>query len=177
MGAGRTLRIILLALFVPMLAACGFQPMYAERDSGASTATAWRQVDIAPLKTRTGQLVRNALLAGTAPATEGNGRYELRLEVTEEEQTMAITSRRGTAHKRLILAAGYALHDKRTGRLLTKGRTFADTSYSITRQHFADLASRDHARRTLARILAQDVRTRVSAWLARHETGSAKAGP
>ena len=162
---------LVLLLMMPALVGCGsFQPLYGERADGASVADAWRQVDVEQQTTRPGQLVRNALLAAVPPAREGAGRYVLGFTVREEEEGITTTSRQGAAHKRLIFNVGYELRDKRTGRVLTSGNTFADTSYAVTRQHFADIAARDQARRTLAKVLAQDLRTRVSAWLARHHT-------
>ncbi len=161
--SGRALaRVALLGLPL-LLGGCGFSPMYG----GDGGALSWRQVEVAPQRTRAGQLVRNALLAGVAPADAGGGAYVLDFSVQEREEGIISREDIGTARQRYSMTLEYELSDRRTGRVLTRGRTLADVSYAITRQHFADEAARAQARETVADVLARDVRARVASWLAR----------
>ena len=154
-----------LALGLPLvLTACGFQPLYGERGAGASASAALQDMDIAPQTTRTGQLVRNELLSGVAPAAARGGRYILDFTTTEKEETAIVTFKSGARQKRYILNVSYTLTRRGSSKVLTSGKTFAEASYTITRQPAADMQARIHAAETAARVAAGDIRTRLAAW-------------
>ncbi len=150
----RLLPLVVLLPLLPGMAGCGFSPLYgggAQRGAEARLST----MEIAPQTTRTGQLIRNAMLEGIAPAQAGGGRYHL-----------SFTAKESVGTKRLVLDVDYVLSDRRTGKVLTTGKTFADISYAETRQPVSDIQARKNAREAAARVVAHDIRTRLAAWLA-----------
>ncbi len=159
-------RAVIAGLFAsPLLGGCGFQPLYAERDGAPGVETILRGIDVVPLTTRTGQLVRNALLEGIAPADAGGGRYRLEMDVKEKEQAAILSARDESTQNRLVIDVTYRLVDAATGKVVHEGRTFAEGTYTHTRLPVANIQARESAREALARVLATDIRTRLAAWL------------
>ena len=160
--------LAMLLLTAPLLGGCGFRPLYGETAEGRSVEAELRSVEIAPATDRTGQLIRNAMLEGIAPADAGGGRYRLEMTVNELEERAIISSRDDSTQQRLVINVAYRLIDGATGRVVNEGRTFADTTYTRTRLPVANQQARESAREALARVLAGDIRTRLAAWLADH---------
>jgi LPS-assembly lipoprotein len=160
-------RVMITGLFLlPLLAGCGFQPLYAERESGLAVDQALRGMNVAPQTSRTGQLVRNALLEGIPPAESGGGRWRLEMDVREHEYSAVVSNRDDSTQNRLVIDVAYRVADASTGRIVHEGKTFAETTYTRTRLPVANIRARESAREALARVLAMDIRTRLAAWLA-----------
>ncbi len=165
----KNLRILslLAALGVlPALAGCGFSPLYGTAGGTEDVEARLVSMEVAPPATRTDQLVRNAFLEGIAPSRTGGGRYLLSLSTEEKQQTSIVSFDRKTPQNRYILNVSYTLSDRTTGKTLTSGKTFAEVSYTKTRQPVADIQALNKARETAARVVAQDIRTRLAAWMA-----------
>ena len=157
---------LLLFVLAPALAACGFSPLYGESTTGQNVEAALRDIQISPQQTRIGQLVRNALLEGIPPAAEGSGPLRLDFSVTEKEESAIIAANSDSTQQRLTFDVSYQLVDTRSGRVVHKGSTFADTTYTRTRLPIANERARDSAREALARIIARDMRMRLASYLA-----------
>lgn len=155
-------RSFLFAIAALPLTGCGWRPLYGT--SGGVSASL-REVDVAAQTTRLGQLVRNAFLAGVPPAAEGQGRYLLAFTTREEEAKTVVASTSDARQYRYRLLADFTLKDKKSGKVVLKGSTFADTSYLTTRLPLADRQAKEHAQQAAAQTLADDLRTRIAAWL------------
>ncbi len=166
----RILACILLIALMPALSACGFSPLYGESTAGQSVEAAFRDIEVSPQSTRTGQLVRNALLEGIPPAEEGGGPLRLDFSVKEKEASAIVAGNSDSTQNRLTFDVSYQLVDTRTGRIVHQGKTFADTTFTRTRLPIANERARDSAREALARIIARDMRTRIASYLATHGT-------
>ena len=154
----------ILLMLTLLLAACGFSPMYAQRPDGANPALALAQVDVKPPASRLEQMVRNELLRNVPPAQQGAGAYQLNLTVTESEASLLGLG--GVTRQRLI--ATFSLTEKEGGKILFQGKSFADATFHKLGRQFADERAKEAAQRTAAKILAEDIRTRLAAWFARH---------
>ncbi len=165
----KNLRILSLFAFLgvlPALAGCGFSPLYGTAGGSGDVEAQLVSMEVAPPATRTDQLVRNALLEGIAPSQAGGGKYLLSLRTEEKQQTSILSFDRKTPQNRYILNVSYTLSDRETGKTLTSGKTFAEVSYTKTRQPVADIQALNKAKETAARVVAQDIRTRLAAWMA-----------
>ncbi len=160
------LRKAFLLVLLPALAGCGFSPLYGTGEGGGNVEARLVAMEVAPPATRTDQLVRNALLEGIAPSRTGGGKYLLTFRTEEKQQTSILSFDRKTPQSRYILNVTYTLSDRETGKPLTSGRTFAEVSYTKTRQPVADIQALNKAKETAARVVAQDIRTRLAAWMA-----------
>jgi len=149
-----------------LLGGCGFHPLYGGGDAPGSVEAALVDIDITPQTTRIGQLVRNELLSGVAPASAGGGSRVLDFSATEKETAAVVSFNSGEAQNRYILNVEYVLKDRSSGKALTRGKTFSEVSYTVTRQPVADMQARNRAAETAARVVARDIRTRLAAWLA-----------
>ena len=150
------------------LSGCGFHPLYGDGGAAGSVEAALIDIDVAPQTTRTGQLVRNEILSGVAPASAGGGARVLDLTIGEKETPAVVSFNSGDAQNRYILNVSYVLKARGSGRVLTRGKTFSEVSYTVTRQPAADMQARIRAVETAARVAAGDIRTRLAAWLAAH---------
>ena len=149
------------------LSGCGFHPLYGDSGGAGSVEAALTGIDVAPQTTRAGQLVRNEILSGIAPASAGGGARVLDFTAEEKETPAVVSFNSGNAQNRYILNVAYVLKT-RGGRVLTRGKTFSEVSYTVTRQPAADMQARIRASETAARVAAEDIRTRLAAWLAAH---------
>ena len=166
-GSARTITMLALLLTMLLLAGCGFSPMYAERAADGAALHGWEQVDVAPPADRLTQLVYNELLQNRPPAQRGNRPYVLTMKVAEEEADLL-----GDRLQRIRVKAEFALMRRTDGRVLMQGRTYGDASYHTTRLHLADAQARAAAMKTAARLVAEDIRTRISAYFARTATNA-----
>ncbi len=161
------LAYILVALSIAaMLGGCGFRPLYSEK-GGESVETLLRGAEVAPQRSRTGQLIRNAFLEGIPPAAAGGGGYRVNFRHSAKTLDAVVSFSGSKTHKRYVLNVDYSLSNAE-GKELTNGKTFAEVSYTETGHTFSDDQARDNAIETAARVVARDMRTRLAAWLASH---------
>jgi len=148
-----------------LLAGCGFQPMYAERNATVFDGD-MAAVEVGLIQERTGQLVRDALIDGIdrkgRAATAR--RYQLDVEVAEAIRTVAVQRDTVSTRANLTLTANYRLVDAKTGELLFRGSARTISAYDISTEPFAEQTSADDARRTGSRDLATGILIQVSVY-------------
>ena len=165
---GRAVMALAAVLVALLLSSCGLSPMYAER-ADVGGAAGWEQVDVAPPANRLEQLVFTELLRNRPPEKSGGRPYELSFTVQEDEAATL-----GSRLWRVRLKADFSLKERASGKVLMRGRTFGDASYEKTRMHFADASARDAARKTAAKLIAEDMRRQVVAFFARGMPATAR---
>lgn len=158
----------LLGLSVLTLAACGFRPLYGGDLGGAAITAELGTVRIGELDDRLGQMVRNELLDLVTPLGQvPNARYVLQIDLFEEKEGLAIERDATITRFNLTLTASYDLLDARTRVRLNTGSVRATAAYNVLRAEFANvLAERDAEART-ARVVAEEIKTRLSIYFAR----------
>jgi LPS-assembly lipoprotein len=168
-------RFFLVALAAGSLAGCGFEPVYGDRTVRERTpggpATAQIRDDMAgiwvePIPDRIGQILRNQLidlLNGTNEPTQPL----YRLEVTLKQLKQAVLERRETLETatNLIIIANYKLKAP-NGDLLTANQSRSIVLYNQLSSPYATVAAEDYARDRALRPLAEDMRLRLSLYLA-----------
>ena len=144
-----------------LLGGCGYKPLYGQLDDAGSLD--FSDIEINPQSSRTGQLVRNELLAGIAPAMRRSRkkRYVLDFSISEADDTTIISH-----HSRYTMRAKFTLVAKGNGMRLLSGKTFAEASYTKVRQPVANMQARINASKRAARVIADNIRTRIAAHLA-----------
>ncbi len=146
------------------LAGCSHKPLYGRDASGNSVAGALGQVAIDDQKTRAGQLLRNELISSFGGLGSG-ARYVLKMDVTEKTQSVSSVAFERTKRMRYRLSTKYALLDA-SGQALTEGSSFSAVPYDTIDEPVADIRAAENARDRASRELAQDIRLRISAFLA-----------
>ncbi|MEL6968421.1 MAG: LPS assembly lipoprotein LptE [Pseudomonadota bacterium] len=164
----------LLLGLVAGLAACSAEPLAtAGAPSGlrvgleaSNTSEVLSKIDIAPVKNRVAQQVRNSLLFamnGGKPDAVGTGNYDLVLDVTHRSQNVAVEANSLTATaSRVIILVSYDLVDKSTKKVVAAGRRQSVASYDRTPQSFANQRALRDAQDRAAREVAQQLRLAVA---------------
>lgn len=157
-----------------MFAGCGFRPMYGERADGGGAAAGLRQVRVARILERNGQLMRRRLEERLA-TDESAARYDLRVGLAFGAEAQGF-GRDGTPTRvRFTGTATWLLFD--TGsppRLVARGmeRTF-DAFNVPENQFFSSDTSRMAMEQRLVDQLAEDI---VRSLSVRFEAGPPQAG-
>lgn len=166
------LKILFLVLSLP---ACGFEPLYVERDSSegfyykgnfdTSVSDEIKQIKVEPIADRIGQLVRNELLDSFTPlGIPSTPKYRLQVEniskhVAEQAMRDDITATR----ERVEYKLDYVLYDE-NGEELVKGDTLALLGYDIMSNPYSTTMSQKKIEKDAAKIMADDISLRIGAY-------------
>lgn len=146
-----------------VLAACGFQPLYGEREHGGETLAALADVLIAPIPDRLGQVVRNHLLDILTPrGTRVQARYRLTVTLRKAKEGLAFEQDESVTRFDVTIAADYALAEIASGDTVAKGTARAIASYNVVRSDFANIAAERDAELRLARELSDEIALRLA---------------
>ena len=163
---------LLLCVF---LAGCGFRPLNngaAAPGTGTGDQTVQTTVldelaaiQIAPLSDRAGQQMHNLLRDRLNPSGQpGAPKYELQVQLRETIRELAFESDETATRADLTIVANYSLRRFDNQKTITSGRTRSISSYNILERQFASTISEADARRRTLRDIANDIRTRLSAY-------------
>lgn len=151
----------LIAGFALLVAACGFQPMYAPSGGGPAIGP----VQIAEIEGKAGHVLRTEL--SRILAVENDGSPPMRLEITLSEQVTPLGIRRDESATRaeLRLIANYVLTPPDDGPAM-RGSVFTVVTYDIPTAAFGEIAAQDDARERAAETMAQRFRAELALRLA-----------
>ena len=164
----RKAQLILLMAVAMVLAGCGFKPMYGSSPGNAGVSSELAAVVIPEATDRTGQLIRNDLIS-TMKAGTGGEKYSLSLKIEEKNSGIIKKTLPAVTRQAVNLKVEYELMERATGNIVTSGKTFANVSYDVIRQPFADMQAETDARERAALEVAGDVRTRLAAYFAKQQ--------
>jgi LPS-assembly lipoprotein len=158
-------RFLVALLLLGSLGGCAYRPLYGKHTAGGDVVTVLRSIAVVEQTTRVGQVVRNELisaLGGVADAPQ----FTLRLVVSEGKVGVSSLSGTTVTRVRYHVAAGYTMLETSTGRQVTFGNSTSAISYDTNLEPIADLQSAETARNRAAREVAQDIKLRLSAFVA-----------
>ena len=148
--------------------ACGFQPLYGEREHGLETLAALAAVRIAPIPDRIGQVVRNHLLDRLTPrGAPAAARYRLTVTLRKAKEGLAFQQDESVTRFDVTLTAAYELSDIASGDTLAKGSARSIASYNVVRSDFANTAAERDAELRLAREVSEEIALRLAVALGR----------
>jgi LPS-assembly lipoprotein len=158
-----------LALALPLVLGGCFQPLYGPLAGGGSLESELQAIAVNPIvPDRIGHYLENEL----AFAFNGTGstvvpKYRLTVTLRERVQTPVIdtVSARATAAT-VIVDADYTLAPVAGGEAITKGTAFSVASYDRTTQRISNVQAARDAETRNAKVIADQIRTRISAALA-----------
>lgn len=148
-------RSVLFALAaLPVLGACGFEPLYSE---GGTAARLRNQVAVAAIPGREGYFLRQRLLRrfGT-PVAEPQ--YELRVRYTTTARALTITSANDTVRLSILGSGAFEFVDRTTRQVLATDTVTADASYAAPSGSGVIVTPSPAA----ARVAAEDAEERVA---------------
>lgn len=158
--------LLLLAVMALGPAACGFQPLYGERENHVVAGLS--SVHVNSIEDRIGQQLRNNLVERMQP----KGPTKYRLSATLDESAMGLGQRRDATATvgRLSMSATYTLTDAVTGDAVLAGRAESVVSFNFLGPRYASVAAeRDSQERALA-DLADQITGRVATYLKQTES-------
>jgi LPS-assembly lipoprotein len=160
-----------LALSAALLCgACGFRPLYGDRDRGGDgSQAALETVRIAPIEERTGQQLYNALrdrlnLYGK-PAVPV---YVLEVKLKENRDSVFIRQDETASRRNLTVIASYTLRRSEDNKVMLRGQSQSTSSFDIlnVEVQFATVVSEEDALRRTTHDLADTIATRLAVYFA-----------
>jgi LPS-assembly lipoprotein len=155
----RTFLLLCLAL-----AGCGYKPLYGENrgDSAAMTADL-ATIRIEAIPDRIGQKMYNMLHERLTP----DGRiadplYSLRVRLRETNDELLYERDETATRANLTLRADYELRRLADDEVIASGTSRSTSGYDILSSQYATLVSQADARERSARVISDDLRTRVA---------------
>jgi len=155
--------VMFFALPFFLLGACGFAPLYTQKES-VSHITTLSKIEIAPPAGRIAQIVRNRLIEKMNP--KGNAEYELRFGVSPSIANLAIEPDSRVTRVNYRLTVNYRLLDMKTQQMIANGKTMASASYNKVASEFANRAAEQNASRRTAQTVADQLILQLSVALA-----------
>jgi LPS-assembly lipoprotein len=162
---------LLLAAAVALSAcgeAAGFRPLYGPSASGGHVAEQLKQVEFAPIPGRVGQRIRNEMIFQTTgggnplPPTH-------RLEIVlNENLTSTLVNVQGEASGQVYsVQASFRLIDTKDKRVVFQGQSHARAGFERFESIYSNVRAREDAENRVARTIADDLKTRLAAYLSR----------
>jgi LPS-assembly lipoprotein len=153
------MRALLAGFALVLLAACGFQPMYA---TSANGGPAIGPVTVAQIDGKAGHVLKTEL--ERILAVENTGAPAMLLEITLQEQVTALGIRVDESATRgeLRLIANYVLTPPPGSGQVMRGSVFTVVNYDIPEAAFAEIAAQDDARERAAETMAQRFRAELA---------------
>ncbi|WP_244477151.1 MULTISPECIES: LPS assembly lipoprotein LptE [unclassified Methylobacterium] len=168
---GRALRVAAVAALALNLSAC-FRPLYGPTASGEPMAALLASVQVddvamAQGQERLGHYLRSELIfdldGSGQPSTK---RYRLKMQGSESVQTPIVSSQTGRAEAGTIVGTvKYALEDLSGTKIISEGVATSTATYDRSIQRFASLRAARDAEIRLAKVLAEQIKTRIASVL------------
>ncbi len=160
----RLIKGLSIVIVAGALSACGFTPLYGEREGGVRTDAELQQIQVIPIESsRTGHDIYNALIDRLSPYGEPDDPdYQLRIRLNERREGVAIERDASITRYNYRLLAEYSLLDVRTGNVIHEGRSRSIASYNVVESQFATLVARRDAEERAAMELSEDIKLRLA---------------
>lgn len=156
-AAGALAGLALLAL-----AGCGFEPLYAEPDTGAGPMQQMSQIKVLTISERTGQILRNNILERiNIRGQPAQPAYLLDVRLRTRTQGAAVRRDESFSRRNYYATATYYLLGSDGKTIYNEGKVRTFTSFNVFRSRFATSAAADDARERAMVDLAEQIRTRL----------------
>jgi LPS-assembly lipoprotein len=157
----RRLGALLLAA-LPALAGCNLRPVYGPQ-ARAELVPQLAAIGVADLGGSRGQHFRNYLIDELNPSgTVVAPRYDLAVQLLEEQTDLAIQLDDTATRRNLTLGAVFTLTRKSDAQVIYSSATRRVVSFNVNRDPFATMIAEQDAQRRAAREVARQIRTMLS---------------
>jgi LPS-assembly lipoprotein len=148
----------------------GFRPMYAAHDGDVRLDQKLAAVEVAPIGGRTGQRLRNELVfqntGGGAPATP---RYRLEIVLRESSGATLVKTTGESASAVYNLDSTFRLVDLNAKKVIFQGTSASRASFDRFNTIYSNIRAADDAADRAAKTMADEIKTRVAAFLSRNQ--------
>lgn len=150
---------------LPLLAGCGFTPLYAEHGVGPSLQSVAVET---PEHSRTGYFLRQALDDELGRDREAAPLYRLTTTISENRFPLGVRVNNVASRYEVDLSVTWRLLDAGTGAQLTAGVTPVRVSYASADPPYAGVAAEQDGVERAAKEAAWRMSLQVARWLAAH---------
>lgn len=162
----RAARFALALATLPILAACGLQPIYAGGANGP-VAQSFAAIDVPAIEGREGWLVRNALVDRLGQSGQKvQPRYRLDVLLDDDVEGLGLLTDDTIGRERRTLRARFQLIELDGGRILADATVGSDAGIDVVSSEYATIAAEESALENLAREVADRIVTRLTLTLA-----------
>jgi len=169
----RLMRVI--ALLLPLLGGCGFEPLYGDQ-RGGSIMEPLAAVEVATIPERVGQQIRNRLLDRMrSPNQAPSVKYRLLVSTNSTRADYGVAQETAPTFSSVSLVARYSLLDASSGLLLTNNAAIAIVNFSSTTSPFSTLVGDDDARRRAAEQVADTIVNQLALYFQNRQRGNTEA--
>lgn len=160
-----------LAMATPLLGACGgtgFRPMYASSTFGGTDVDKkMAAVEVSHVPGRVGQRIRNEVVyKNTGGGEAAPSEYLLEIAYRESLTSTLVRTDGEAASQIYNLDAAFRLFDKKSKKQLLEGISYGQAGFERFTSIFSNVRARENAENRAAKIVADDIKTRVTAFLA-----------
>ncbi len=154
-----------------LLAGCadgsGLRPMYAASSTGGpGLQEKLAAVDVAPIPSRTGQRIRNELIfQATGGGNAASPIYRLDVAIRENITATLVRTTGEAASNVYTIDASFTLIDMRSKKVILKGVSHARAGFDRFPSIYSNVRAREDAENRAAGVIAEDVKSRVAAFL------------
>lgn len=157
----RALQILSVSVAVtvlPILASCGFAPLYAQAGLTASMA----QIDIAVPQTRTGYFLEQDLRNGFGGDLTSPKTYLLAVDMNERHFSVGYRVDETSTRSEITSNVSYKLTEIATGKVLYRG-SFTDTvTYDTSRSPFTGVIAQQDGEERIATSISEKIQTEIA---------------
>jgi len=158
-------RLLPLSLALPALAGCGWEPLYADPQTGKA-AEALRAIKVMPIRERVGQMLEMALRQSLNPdEVPTQPLYNLRVTLRTTLQDLGIQSQGLGTRGELQLAATYSLIDAATNKVLQTASIHASDSFDIEANGYATVVAQDDAKTRVVEEVRREMVARLTMFM------------
>lgn len=151
-----------------LVSACGFQPLYADRQDKRSVAEDFADVKILPISNRSGQILRNELIDRMNPNGQpSDAKYNLEVRQSVAKQTLGIRIDETATRANMQFSASFRLIEVSSGAVVYKSSTAATTSYNIVSSDYGTISAERDARKRGSLLIAESITVRLAAYFNR----------
>jgi LPS-assembly lipoprotein len=142
--------------------------LYSAKGRSIRVDAALNEIHIKPIKDRSGQQLHNHLLDQLNPrGAPANPRYMLVVAVSVRKAELNIERDETATRAKLSLSASFALHSGTDNVVVFSGSSQSTNSFNIVDSEFATLSAEKDAIDRAARMVSEDIKTRLGLYLNR----------
>jgi len=149
-------------LMLPLLSACGFQPLY-----GNNTAPQLSSIFVEDIAERNGFELRTRLIdILDSDGMQTNKRYRLKITLSESSQGIALQNDAAITRYNNRMEARFVLSDA-GGKEIYRGTQSELSSYNVVQSPYATLAAEQDSGKRAVQDMAERIRLELAVWFRR----------
>jgi len=172
--SARGFRLVIAAGLALALSGCGFRPLYGSYGANPGAQRIFSSIYVPPIETeRVGYELRNSLIdLLEASQSPDNTVYELDVRLHESRQGVAVQPNASITRYNYTLEAIYTLTDRRTHKVVKRGKQFTLSAYNVmpssSSSAYSTLMARQDAQKRAAKDIAYRIRLDLGVYFAQN---------